>query len=74
MKAKNKNYEEPDHDDVLIESEDDEFEIGQCYEDIPAKKLICKKCGEDNFFVGVGNYYTAIKCKKCKWELCIHSG
>jgi len=70
----NKNYEEPDYKDVIIETKKDCFQIGQCYEDKPALKLECKKCGNDKFFVGSGNYYTAIKCPVCKWEVCIHEG
>lgn len=74
MKTKNENYEEPRFDDVVFESDVDEFEIGQCYEDTPAKKLVCRKCGGDEWFVGSSSHYTAIKCPVCLFELCIHSG
>lgn len=74
MKRKNNNYEEPEYEDVISETKDDEFEIGQIYENHPAKKIKCKKCGCDNFIIGIGSYYTAIKCPICKWELCIHDG
>lgn len=52
----------------------DEFEIGQGYEEIPARKVICIKCGTDRFILGKGNYYTALKCPNCLYEICIHEG
>ena len=61
-------------DSILKEVDQGDFSIGQCYEKTPAKTLICKKCGANTFIVGIGSYFTAIKCKKCKWELCIHNG
>lgn len=74
MKKLNRDYEEPNYHDVIQELEIDEFEIGQGYEERVAKKIRCKKCGNEKFVVGVDSYYTAIKCPTCKWELCIHSG
>jgi len=77
MKIKKENnffYKEIPWEELTEELLEDEFSIGQCYEDIPARKLRCKKCGSTKFIVGTGNYYTAIKCPKCKWERCIHDG
>lgn len=74
MKKKKESYKSPAWEDVIIEQRVDEFEIGQVYEDTPAKRLKCRKCGSTEFIVGVGKYYTAIKCPKCKWEMCIHDG
>lgn len=51
-----------------------DFEIGQCYGKIPAKTLICRKCKSKKFIVGQGDYFTAIKCEKCGYEICIHEG
>ena len=50
------------------------FHIGSFSDDEPAKKLSCKKCGSDQFSVGKGKYYTAIKCRNCHWERCVHDG
>jgi hypothetical protein len=61
-------------DDVLEKTEDEEFTIGQSYEEKPAQKLQCKKCKSDKFIVGQGSYYTAIKCPVCLYEICIHEG
>jgi DNA-directed RNA polymerase subunit RPC12/RpoP len=74
MKKYNENYEEPNFEDVIEKTDVDEFEIGQGYDAVPDKKIRCKKCGSTEFIVGVGDYHTAIKCPKCKWELCIHEG
>ena len=74
MKKYNENYEEPNYEDVIVKTKVDEFEIGQGYDQVPASKIKCRKCGSGEFIVGVGDYYTAIKCPKCKWELCIHEG
>lgn len=74
MKPIDKTYIEPNFDTVLEKVEDDEFSIGQSYEEGPALKLRCKLCHGSHFIVGVESYYTAIKCVNCKLELCIHSG
>ena len=50
------------------------FHLGQEWEDEKAKQVACSKCGGDQFHVGQGNFYTAIRCVTCKWEMGIHSG
>jgi len=67
-------YTYPEQGDFLEEKNEIEFNIGQCYEDIPARTLICKHCGCDTFKVGQGNYFTAIKCINCEYEVCVHDG
>jgi len=73
-KKNNKRSWDLDFDDILIETEEDCFEIGQIYDSTPAKKIRCKKCGGDKFMVGCGGYFTAIKCPNCEYEMCIHDG
>lgn len=51
-----------------------DFHIGQIYDEEPAETYICKKCGADKFIVGAGDYFTALKCTNCGWEMCIHEG
>ena len=63
-----------DNIEEYCELKEGDFEIGQCYEETPAKTLICKKCKSKKFIVGQGNYFTAIKCEKCEYEICIHEG
>ena len=58
----------------LQETERGDFHIGQCYDNTPAKTLICSVCGNDRFIVGKGSYFIAIKCDKCEYETCIHDG
>lgn len=56
------------------EAEPTLFNVGQCYEDQPAKKIICAECGGDQFNVGQGDCFTAIRCVNCEWETGIHEG
>ena len=52
----------------------EEFIVKQGYEEERTKTIVCKICGADNFKVGQGGYFTAIKCLTCEWEICIHEG
>jgi ribosomal protein L37E len=52
---------------------DGKFHVGSMGQD-PAKSIVCRKCGSTQFNVGQGSYFTAIKCVKCEWEICIHDG
>jgi len=49
------------------------FHIGQGYSNKPAPNIACR-CGNNQFSVGSGEYFTAIRCDKCGWERCIHNG
>jgi hypothetical protein len=64
----------PEIEELVDTSSEPFFHIGQPYEKKVAGKLVCKLCGGDHFYVGRGDYYTAIKCVKCEWEKCIHEG
>jgi len=57
-----------------LEAKPTMFHIGQRYEDEPAKKITCIQCGGEQFNVGQGDYFTAIRCVKCEWETGIHEG
>jgi hypothetical protein len=61
-------------EDYLEEKEDGLFRVGQSYEKKPCKTFYCKKCGSNKFYVGTGNYFTAIKCVNCNYEICVHDG
>jgi len=51
------------------------FHVHQSYEKRrDTQTLYCKKCGGNHFYVGAGDYFTAIKCIQCGWEECIHEG
>ena len=60
--------------DLVTSVQDDRFHIGQSYEKDACKTYTCLKCGSNQFYVGKGDYYTALKCPICKWEICIHEG
>lgn len=53
---------------------DNTFHIGKGYDNCPARALKCIFCGSTEFKVGTGSHFTAIKCKNCEWEECIHDG
>lgn len=53
---------------------DTRFHIGSQMDDDAATTIRCRLCGAFDFNVGVGQYFTAIRCSKCGWEECIHSG
>ena len=61
-------------DFVGFNETDNTFHIGQVYEKNAATTVFCKRCHGTEFNVGVGSYYTAIRCTHCKWELMIHEG
>lgn len=57
----------------LINTRDDGvFHIGQSYDIQPAQTVVCCLCAGSTFYVGLGSYYTAIKCITCDWELNVH--
>ncbi len=51
------------------------FRLHQCYES-PAemKEPICTKCKTRDFDVGCGSYFTVLRCRTCRAEVCIHDG
>lgn len=69
-------YEYPVEEPILFEEEQGGtmFHLKQSYEPSNVNKLICLGCGGDQFNIGKGNYYTAIRCSTCEWEQCIHEG
>lgn len=70
-----KKYEQPDESEVLEHDENDTtFHIGQFGSKNPASTLVCKICKGKEFNIGTDAYYTAIKCVKCDWQICIHEG
>lgn len=58
----------------LHKIEKGDFHINTSYAKEPAKTLVCSVCGADKFIVGSGDYFTAIKCINCGYEICVHRG
>ena len=50
------------------------FHIGQGGEKKAVETVRCLTCGSKKFHVGLGEYFTGIKCVKCGWERCVHDG
>ena len=59
---------------LLKTDETIKFHVGQSYTKETAKTLMCSICDGTEFNVGQGDYFTAIKCVNCQWEMCIHDG
>lgn len=61
---------------VLDFKKDELFHIGQSYghESGKADTAHCKNCGGKEFNVGIGDYYTAVRCVACEFEICVHEG
>lgn len=59
-------------DDVLSEFSASDFKVG--INENPAKQQSYKLCGGIDFHVAKDDYYTAIRCVKCRVEVCVHEG
>lgn len=57
-----------------LEGAGERFHIGQCYAEVPAEKLRCVKCKGDRFEIASEEYFTAVRCPTCLYEVCIHDG
>ena len=65
---------DPDGQSALLTySQEQNFHLGPGWRK-PAEKVKCSKCGSEKFEVAVAEFYTAIRCPKCKIEICIHKG
>ena len=64
----------PDNLETTEGCDSDEFSINRDGEEYAAVTQKCKNCGCKHFYVGVGSYYTAVKCVNCGAESCIHNG
>ncbi len=51
-----------------------DFKIDRGSQSAGIKTLICKICNSDRFIVGQAEYFTAVKCIECGYELGIHEG
>jgi hypothetical protein len=44
------------------------------YLDESCERVFCKICNKSDFVIISQNCFTAVKCKKCLYEICIHEG
>jgi len=58
----------------VVEYVQSDFSLGQTYDDKPAEKIVCVKCGSDRFEVGSGHCLTVLRCPNCRWEAICHEG
>ena len=61
-------------EEFVVAKKDGLFHIGQSYKEEVADTVFCKHCGGKEFNVGTGDYFTAIRCVTCHYEICIHDG
>lgn len=50
------------------------FHINSEFKDIPVEPRACAHCHCSTFNLGVGSFYTCLRCTNCKREWCEHSG
>ena len=51
------------------------FKLCQVYEEPKdTLQVKCNTCGETKLEVGVGSYFTIVRCSNCLHEECIHEG
>lgn len=50
-----------------------DFRVKRPYQSEFPQTIICP-CGCDQFIVGKGSYFTAIRCKECGFEYVVHEG
>jgi len=77
MSYNTNSYPEDDKgvDEFLVDHKSSNiFHIGQSYEKKVATQQECTKCGSIEFNIAFGSYYTAVRCPKCGWEVCVHEG
>ena len=67
-------FEEEHISDVVLRPRGDFTAVKQVYDDQYPETFVCRNCGSDKFIVGHGGYFTAIKCDKCNYEICVHDG
>jgi len=66
-------------DDVIMEyviekKQRDDFHIKQDPEQKCCSTLVCRICGNDKFTVGQKEYFTAMSCENCGYQVGIHEG
>lgn len=62
-------------ENILVDIEDSNqpFHL-ENYRSRAATQKKCKLCGGVEFHVAQREYFTAVRCVKCKWEMRIHEG
>jgi hypothetical protein len=59
---------------VIEKKHRDEFHLVSDEIEKRCATIVCRLCGNDQFVIGQKEYFTAIKCTRCKYELGIHEG
>lgn len=59
---------------VVEKKQRDDFHLVSDENETRCATIVCRLCGDDQFIVGQKEYYTALKCVRCNYELGIHEG
>jgi len=74
-RLRDKTYREPHVEDVVGELQhDDTFRIGRMGSSYAVKTLACKSCAGVSFMVGQDDYFVALSCRNCGYEVPLHYG
>ena len=59
---------------VIEKQQRDDFHLKRGADQHGCSTLVCRLCGNDKFIVGQSQYFTALKCDRCGFEVGIHEG
>ena len=59
---------------VIEKRQRNDFHLVSSIDESRCKTLVCRICGDDKFIVGQKEYYTALRCTNCNYDLGIHEG
>ena len=59
---------------VIEKHQRNDFHLKRGTDNSGCSTLVCKLCGNDKFIVGQSQYFTAVKCDQCGFEVGIHEG
>lgn len=63
----------PDPESFYMVRESRTFHVQNRKEQV-IREYVCTHCGGMEFNAGTAQYKTFLRCVKCEWETCVHSG
>lgn len=59
---------------VIEKRQQKNFHLVKSQDEGCCETLVCKLCENDQFIIGQKEYFTALKCVNCNYEIGIHEG
>lgn len=59
---------------VVEKKQQKDFHLVSEPEESSCETLYCRLCGTNSFVIGQKEFFTALKCEKCGYEVSIHEG